>query len=114
MTGSKAAAPAQRPGQQWRLAAAILLAGTLLLLPLRRQPLANCPQGGQQPALLVGQARDSSSSGSSGLLGSGPLAGLRSASTEEAIAAAVGGTGEAWWPTEGDTVHLLYTSNGSP
>jgi len=49
-----------------------------------------------------------------GLLGSGALAGLRSASTEEAIAAAVGGTGEVWWPTTGDTVHLIYTANGSP
>lgn len=109
MVGSKAA-PGQRAAQQWRLVVAVLLAGALLLLPLRRQRNASCPPGGQQPVLLANASAD----GGSGLLGSGALAGLRSASTEQAVAAAVGGSGEVWWPTTGDTVHLIYTSNGSP
>lgn len=113
MAGSRASA-VQRPAPQWRLALAILLAGALLLVPLRRQQAASCPQAGQQPIPLASDPAGSSGSSGSGLLGSGALAGLRSASTEEAIAAAVGGTGEVWWPTTGDTVHLIYTANGSP
>lgn len=89
---------------RWRLALAVLLATALLLLPLRRQRIAACPEGERQPVLLAGEA----ASGGSQVLG------LPAADAARAVAAAVARTSDVWWPTAGDTVHILYTSNGHP
>lgn len=106
----------QRGPPRWRLALAALLAAALLALPLRRQRAGACPVqlAGQEAS--GGSGNDSRGNGTSGG-GGGDALGLAAADaadTARAVAAAVARTSDVWWPTAGDTVHILYTSNGHP